>query len=103
MVNHLCPYLKLSQFRLELLDSRCIIRPLPKPRMHGKPFDVLEYLRQLRVRRMTILVHPSRVPPAADGLPVPPAGAFGVPKDELQRAVTKYDGTQRHTAEYEVR
>ena len=92
MVEHLSPYLQLSQFRPELLDSPCVIRPLPKPRMHGKPFDVLEYLRQLHVRRMTILVHPARVPPAGDQLPVPPAGAFGVSKDELQREITNMMG-----------
>ena len=56
--------------------------------MHGDPSSVLHYLGELKSRKMAALVHPSHIPLAADGLKVGPAGAFGVPKGDMQRAIT---------------
>ena len=42
LVDKLSPFLALAQLRPELLQRPRPERPLPKPRMHGKPPDVLE-------------------------------------------------------------
>ena len=33
LIDHLSPYLKLSQIKPDLLDARFVARPLPKPKM----------------------------------------------------------------------
>lgn len=94
LIERLSPFLALAQIRPELLQRPRPSRPLPKPRMHGKPSGNLGYLRGLHVRGMAALAHPSWIPAAGDGLPVNPAGAFGVPKSDStparprQRAIT---------------
>ena len=40
MLPMLSPFLALVQIRQELLNNPYFVRPLPRPRMHGKPLDV---------------------------------------------------------------
>ena len=47
VLNHLSPLLALPQCCPHLLDNPSVGRPLERPKMHGKPDDVLEYFRQL--------------------------------------------------------
>ena len=57
--------------------------------MHGQPRHILQYLKQLYVRRMSALVDDRIIPRDGEGQTVPPAGAFGVPKDPgRDRAIT---------------
>ena len=86
MLLKLNPDLALARIRHELLQNVFFLGPLPRPEMHGSPPHVLRPLLMLVEKEMAALVHPSHIPKAPDGGPIPPGwhprGTEGQPSAE---------------------